>query len=64
MDIGGLVHAFFDNAGPGGVVVLLVIGAAGTIYYFLTRWIVAGGKDDEPAVEPAAPNEQPVSMEA
>ncbi|MFZ5822318.1 MAG: hypothetical protein ACOYYJ_20700 [Chloroflexota bacterium] len=64
MDIGGLVHAFFDNAGPGGVVVLLVIGAACTIYYFLTRWIVAGDKAHAPAVEPVLPDEQPVSMEA
>jgi hypothetical protein len=64
MDIGGLVHAFFDNAGPGGVVVLLVIGAACTIYYFLTRWIVTAGKEHEPAIEPAASTEQSVSMEA
>jgi hypothetical protein len=49
MDIGGLVHAFFNDAGPGGVVVLLVIGAACTIYYYLTRWIVAAGKRDESA---------------
>ena len=60
MDIGALVHAFFDNAGPGGVVVLLVIGGACTIYYFLARWIVAGGKADEPATT----DEQPVSMDA
>lgn len=50
MDIGGVVHAFFDNAGPGGVVVLLVIGGACTIYFFLTRWIVSAGKKNEPAI--------------
>ncbi len=63
MDIGALVHAFFDNAGPGGVVVLLVIGGACTIYYFLTRWIVTAGKDkdNQPAT---TPEEQPVSMDA
>jgi hypothetical protein len=60
MDISGVVHAFFDNAGPGGVVVLLVIGGACTVYYFLTRWIVAVGKQ----YEPATPEEQPVSMDA
>jgi hypothetical protein len=60
MDIGALVHAFFDNAGPGGVVVLLVIGGACVIYYFLTRWIVGVGKQDEPAT----PEEQPESMDA
>jgi hypothetical protein len=63
MDIGGVVHAFFDNAGPGGVVVLLVVGGACILYYFLTRWIVAGGKDLED--EPAATSEkEPVSMDA
>jgi len=60
MDIGGVVHAFFDNAGPGGVFVLLVVGGACTLYYFLTRWIVAGGKQNEPT----DPEEQPVSMDA
>ena len=49
MDIGGLVYAFFNNAGPGGVVVLLVIGGACVIYYSLTRWIVGSGKGNEPA---------------
>lgn len=48
MDIGGIVHTFFNNAGPGGVVVLLVIGSACTVYYFLTRWIVSAGKDSVP----------------
>ncbi|MEW5829508.1 MAG: hypothetical protein AB1846_11500 [Chloroflexota bacterium] len=59
MDIGGLIHAFFDNAGPGGVVVLLVVGGACTIYYYLTRWIVSAGKDIEPA-----PEEGTVSVDA
>lgn len=60
MDIGALVHSFFDSAGPGGVIVLLVIGGACTVYYFLTRWIVAVGKQ----YEPATPEEQPASMDA
>jgi hypothetical protein len=51
MNIGGLVHAFFDNAGPGGVVVLLVIGGACTLYYFLTRWIVSVDKKNENNLE-------------
>lgn len=62
MDIGAVVHAFFDNAGPGGVVVLLVIGGACTLYYFLTRWIVSTGKEENESV--ATPEEQPVSMDA
>lgn len=40
MDIGGLVKAFFNNPGVGGVVVLLVFGVACLIYFFLTRWII------------------------
>ena len=60
MDIGALVHAFFNNAGPGGVFVLLVVGTACAIYYFLTRWIVMAGKQDEPIT----PEEQPESMDA
>ncbi|MGB8980639.1 MAG: hypothetical protein WCC12_02080 [Anaerolineales bacterium] len=48
MDIGGLVSTFFNNAGPGGVVVLLIFGGALTIYYLLTRWIIAGGRDGIP----------------
>jgi len=60
MDIGAVVYAFFDNAGPGGVFALLVVGMACAVYYFLTRWIVAPGKQEKPA----APEEQPESMEA
>lgn len=60
MNIGAVVHAFFDNAGPGGVVVLLVIGGACVLYYFLTRWIVSAGVQEEPAI----PEEQPESMDA
>jgi hypothetical protein len=60
MDIGGIVHAFFDNAGPGGVVVLLVVGGACTLYYFLTRWIVSTGKKEEMTVS----EELPVSTDA
>lgn len=48
MDIGGLVSTFFNNAGPGGVVVLLIFGGALTLYYFLTRWIIAGGRTGSP----------------
>ncbi len=60
MNIGGVVHAFFDNAGPGGVFVLLVIVVACITYFLLTRWIVAPGKEQETTI----PNEQPVSMDA
>ena len=61
MDIGAVVHAFFDNAGPGGMFALLVVGTACTIYYFLTRWIVAAGEKNEPVT---TPDNQSVSMDA
>ena len=60
MDIGGVVHAFFNNAGPGGVFALIIVGGACTLYYFLVRWVVRTGKRDEPA----SPEEQPVSVDA
>jgi len=60
MDIGGVVHEFFNNAGPGGVFALLVVGTACVTYYFLTRWIVSAGKENKPET----PEEQPVSTEA
>nr|MBI2905874.1 hypothetical protein [Chloroflexota bacterium] len=47
MDIGGLVYAFFNSAGPGGVVVLSVIGLATTVYVLLTRWILHGGDGEQ-----------------
>lgn len=61
MDIGAVVYAFFDNAGPGGVFVLLVVGGACTLYYFLTRWIVSAGKHAE---TPIFPEEQPERTDA
>ena len=45
MEISNLVYAFFDSDGPGGVVILLVLLLACVIYYVLTRWILAGGKN-------------------
>ena len=60
MDIGAVVHAFFDNAGPGGVFALLVVGTACAIYYFLTRWIVAPGRQEKPA----APEEKLESLDS
>ena len=60
MEIGAVVHAFFDNAGPGGVFALLVVGTACAIYYFLTRWIVTAGKHEEPAI----PKEHSESLDA
>lgn len=41
------IGEFFTSAGPGGLVVLAVILLAATIYFLLTRWILAGGKEEE-----------------
>ena len=60
MDIGGVVHAFFNNAGPGGVFALIIVGGACTLYYFLVRWVVKAGKGDELT----SPEEKPVSVDA
>lgn len=48
MEIGKLIASLFTSAGPGGVVVILVIGVASAVYFWLTRWIVQGGEDDGP----------------
>jgi len=60
MDIGGVIHAFFNNAGPGGVFALIIVAGACTLYYFLVRWVVKAGKGNEPA----SPEEKPVSVDA
>ena len=45
MEIGTLVALFFDTAGPGGVVIGVVLLGACLVYWRLTRWIIAGGKN-------------------
>ncbi len=47
MPISDLIRDFFTDSGPGGVVVLAVIVIAGTIYFLLTRWILAGGNEEQ-----------------
>lgn len=51
MDIGGLVYSFFNSPGPGGVVIMVVFGGALILYVVLTRWILAGGKEELAAQE-------------
>jgi F0F1-type ATP synthase assembly protein I len=46
MSIGNVIEAFFTAAGPGGMVVMTVIGLAATVYFLLTRWILRGGEQD------------------
>lgn len=43
MEISSLAYAFINTPGVGGVVILLVFLTACSIYYVLTRWIIAGG---------------------
>lgn len=47
MDIGALIGNLLTSSGPGGIIVLLTIGAAATIYFWLTRWILLGNQEDE-----------------
>lgn len=46
MSITELLAALFTSSGPGGVVVIVVIGLAAIIYFWLTRWILQGGKEE------------------
>jgi hypothetical protein len=46
MSIGEAIKAFFTSGGPGGAVVITVIGLAATVYFLLTRWILRGGEQD------------------
>jgi hypothetical protein len=46
MGLWDLVRAFFVNAGPGGVFAMSIFTLALVIYVSLTRWILAGGKDE------------------
>lgn len=48
MEISELISAFFDTAGPGGLIVITVLSTALFIYFRLTRWILAGGKQRQP----------------
>ncbi|OIN89998.1 MAG: hypothetical protein AUJ21_08940 [Anaerolineae bacterium CG1_02_58_13] len=45
--IGELISAFFTSDGPGGVVVITVVGLAAGIYFWLIRWILRGSEPEE-----------------
>ena len=47
MNIGQLVFSFFNTPGPGGIVILTVVTLAAIIYFFLIRWIMAGGQPEK-----------------
>jgi hypothetical protein len=47
MSIGELIASFFTAPGPGGVVVIVVIGVSAVIYTRLTRWILRGSSEDD-----------------
>lgn len=44
MDLSGLAYALINTPGIGGVIIMTVFVTACTIYYVLTRWIIAGGE--------------------
>ncbi len=43
MQITELISAFFTSDGPGGMVIIVVVGLAAGIYFLLIRWILRGG---------------------
>jgi hypothetical protein len=46
MNIGTLLWDFVNTPGIGGVIVMVVFCGALGLYYYLTRWILKGGKDE------------------
>jgi hypothetical protein len=44
MDILSLAYAFINTPGVGGVVIMTVFITACSIYFVLTRWIIAGAE--------------------
>ena len=48
MSLTDLWVAFYNTAGPGGVVVMVVILGACLVYWRLTHWIINGGKHERP----------------
>ena len=47
MNFGQMISSFFTTAGPGGVVILVVVTLAALIYITLIRWIMAGGQPEK-----------------
>ncbi len=47
MNIGNLVYSFFNTPGPGGILILTIVSVAAIVYFFLIRWIMAGGKEEK-----------------
>lgn len=47
MGIGEIISTIITTGGPGGIIVILVMGLAATVYFWLTRWILTGGKTEE-----------------
>ena len=41
----------FTTPGIGGIIALVVLSSAALIYLGLTRWILQGGREDEPPWE-------------
>lgn len=47
MSIVEMISSFFTAPGPGGIVIIFVIGLAATVYFWLTRWIIKGGESEK-----------------
>jgi hypothetical protein len=44
MNLSGMFLTFITSDGPGGIVVISVVVLAAAIYFFLIRYIMAGGE--------------------
>jgi len=45
------ISAIFTTAGIGGIIATTVLVVAAAIYFGLTRWILQGGRGEEPLWE-------------
>ena len=50
MSIGEIAHYLVNTPGIGGAIVMAVVVAALTTYFFLGRWILNGSKKDREEV--------------
>ena len=46
MSISEILGALFTSDGPGGIIVIFVVGLAALVYFWITRWIIQGEEYD------------------
>ena len=45
MNLGNLASAFVTTPGVGGIEITVIVTTAAIVYFFLIRWIMAGGSE-------------------